>query len=136
LQKNLDDFLDNHLGINRYDRLYAPGGPGALATSGVEFLRSDIFRKECLFLVEAHQVEDIYLIFHGPAEGGPDEAICADYRRIFPRLSAAQIRMEQERDMTEIIRAGFGLRPVRIHVWRCEVRDDGSIRFVNLRPGW
>ena len=133
LQENLDDFLSGHLGIVRYDRLYAPGGPGALATSGVEFMRSDQFRRECLFLVEAHQVEEVILIFHGPAPHGPDEATCADYRRIFPRLDADAIRDQQTRDMTEILGSGFGWqRSVRVRVFRCEVARDGSIQFVTL----
>lgn len=133
LQENLDDFLNNHLGITRYDRLYAPGGPGALASSGLEFLRSDGFRRESQFLVEAHGIEDIYLIFHGPADDGPDEAVCADYRRLFPRHTAAQIREEQEKDAREIIRQGFGWRQaVRVHVYRCEVTAAGRIQFVRL----
>jgi hypothetical protein len=134
LQENLDDFLDHHLGIKHYDRLYAPGGPGALATSGVEFLRSDVFRRECDFLVMAHAVEDVYLIFHGPSPDGPDEAVCADYRRIFPRHTAKQVRDEQDKDLTEVLRAGSGWqRAVRIHAYRCEVMEDGGIQFVCLR---
>jgi hypothetical protein len=134
LQENLDEFLERKLGITRYDRVYAPGGPGALATSGVEFLRSDIFRRECEFLVTAHQVEDVYLIFHGPSEDGPDEAMCADYRRIFPRHTARQVREEQEKDLTEVLGAGFGWqRGVRIHAYRCEVTGIGEIQFVCLR---
>ena len=134
LQENLDDFLLGHLGIRHYDRLYAPGGPGALATSGIEFSRSDVFRRECLFLVAAHGVEDIYLIFHGPANDGPAEAVCADYSRIFPRYTPEQIRAEQTKDLAEILNAGFGFqRPVRVHAYRCEVAGDGSVQFVALR---
>ena len=33
LQEAVDDFLQNHLGILDYDRLYAPGGPGAYSRS-------------------------------------------------------------------------------------------------------
>ena len=133
LQENLDDFLRGHLSISRYDRLYAPGGPGALAASGMEYLRSDNFKRECHFLVEAHDIEEVLLVFHGPAENGPDEAICADYRRIFPRLSAAQIRTEQEKDVVEILSGGFGWRRrVHVRVFRCEVNAEGAIHFVDL----
>lgn len=133
LQENLDDFLSGHLGITRYDRLYAPGGPGALASSGYEFLRSDAFARECQFLVEAHELEDVYLVFHGPAEDGPDDAVCADYRRLFPRHSATQIREEQEKDARGILQQGFGWkRPVRVHVYRCEVTGSGTVQFVKL----
>jgi hypothetical protein len=134
LQENLDEFLEGSLGITRYDRVYAPGGPGALATSGVEYLRSDIFRRECDFLVTAHGVEDVYLIFHGPSPDGPDEASCADYRRIFPRHTAQQIRDEQEKDLAEVLSGGFGWqRGVRVHAYRCEVTAEGDIQFVCLR---
>ncbi len=136
LQDNLDEFLQAHLNLSRYDRLYAPGGPGALAPSGVEFLRSDTFRRECLFLVEAHHVEDVILVFHGPADDGPDEAVCADYKRIFPRLTAHEIRAQQEKDLAEILRTGFGYKQVvRVHVFRCEVTGSGAIQFVEMaRP--
>lgn len=133
LQQNLDEFLQKHLAITQYDRLFAPGGPGAMASSGIEFLRGDSFRRECLFLVEAHRVEDVYLIFHGPGEDGPDEAVCADYRRLFPRADAATIRAQQHRDLQEIVSGGFGWqRRVRVHGWACEVGAGDAIRFVSL----
>lgn len=135
LQENLDDFLQGHLGISRYDRLYAPGGPGALAASGIEFLRSDNFKRECHFLVEAHDIEEVLLIFHGPAEDGPDVAVCADYRRIFPRMTASEIRIQQEKDVAEILQVGFGWRRrVHVRVFRCEVEASGAIHFVDLTP--
>ena len=46
LQENLDDFLSNALRITQYDRLYVPGGPGALAISGLEMLRPEQVRRE------------------------------------------------------------------------------------------
>ena len=134
-QQNLDDFLQNHLNLSRYDRLYTPGGPGALASSGVEFLRSDSFKRECVFLVEAHQIEDVFLIFHGPAEDGPDSALCADYKRLFPRMTAPEIRQQQESDAREILRGGFGWRQsVRVHILRCEVTNAGDVVLADLTP--
>lgn len=133
LQENLDDFLQGHLGIRHYDRLYAPGGPGALASSGFEFSRCDAFRKECLFLIAAHRVEDVYLIFHGPADDGPEEAVCADYLRLFPKYRPDQIFAEQQKDLGEILKAGFGWQQtVNVHPYRCEVRSDGGIQFVEF----
>src|ERR1700710_1992926 len=80
-QQPLDDFLNQHLGITHYDRLYAPGGPGALAHSTLSYFRGEQFRQESAFLIDAHNLEEIILIFHGPVEqGGPLEATCADYR--------------------------------------------------------
>ncbi|HEU0052541.1 MAG TPA: hypothetical protein VFQ39_05165 [Longimicrobium sp.] len=133
LQENLDEFLLRHLGIQHYDRLYAPGGPGAMASSGVEYSRADGIRRECAFLVVAHRVEDVHLVFHGPAADGPEEANCADYVRKLPRASVDDIRRQQERDAAEIARDGFGweVRP-RIHAWRCEVTGAGAVQFVSL----
>ena len=133
LQENLDEFLLRHLGIEHYDRLYAPGGPGAMASSGVYYSRADGIRRECAFLVAAHRVEDVYLIFHGPAADGPPEATCADYARKLPNATPEEIRRQQERDTAEIVRDGFGweVRP-RIHAFRCEVTATGGVQFVPL----
>lgn len=136
LQPSVDEFLHRHVGLTHYDRLYAPGGPGALASSGVEFLRGSSFQRECLFLVEAHQIQDVYLIFHGPAPDGPAEAVCGDYRRLFPRLDADGLRAQQLRDLQEIISAGFGVgRQVQVHAFLCEVGPGNVTRFVPLPTG-
>src|SRR5262245_20796341 len=79
LQENLDEFLEKSLGITDYDRLYAPGGPGALASrSGAELLRPGQFQRDCQFLLRAHGIQYLFLIFHGPAADGPEEAVCGD----------------------------------------------------------
>jgi hypothetical protein len=136
LQEASDDFLQNHLGILDYDRLYAPGGPGALASGGFEFMRSDAFRRECVFLVEVHGVEEVILLFHGPAPpSGPEQATCADYRRKTPRLSPAEIALQQQTDAADIVRAvfgRFGAGSVRVRVFRAEVLPDLRVRFVDL----
>ena len=133
LQENVDDFLVEHLGISRYDRLYAPGGPGALAASGVSYSRSDQFRKECGYLVDAHGIEDVYLVFHGPAADGPPEATCGDYRRKLPRATPEEIRHQQEKDYAEILRQGFGWDvEARVHGFRCEITADLRVQFVPL----
>ncbi len=134
LQQSVDDFLQNHLRITYYDRLYAPGGPGALASSGYELLRSDQFRRECTFLLTAHCVEEVVLIFHGAVSGeGPDEAACADYRRKLPGRSATEIEAQQRRDVADLLRPLFGAHPhLRVHIYRAEVAHSGEVRFVNL----
>jgi hypothetical protein len=134
LQEPLDDFLSRQLGISHYDRLYLPGGPGALSCAGVEFMRASRMADEIKFLIEAHKIEDVILMYHGPGEDGPDEAICADYRRIYRWLSAAEIRKQQERDTEEII-----LGPLRnfpkehIHPFRMEVNAQLGIDVRSLR---
>ena len=132
LQENLDDFLHGGLGITHYDRLYAPGGAGALASGGsVELLRPDQWLRECRFLLGAHPVHDLYLIFHGPAEDGPEEAVCGDYRRKLPRATMAELRRRQQEDAAGLKRLDWG-RAVRVHAYRCEVRADNRIQFVEL----
>jgi hypothetical protein len=137
LQESIDDFLEQHMGVMDYDRLYAPGGPGALATGGYELLRADQFRREFAFLMRAHGTEEVILLFHGAAEDGPEHAVCAHYRRLMPRAPRPEIARQQEHDAEEILRLAFaGLPQVRVHVYRAEVHGDDSVRFVDLlRPG-
>lgn len=132
IQEPVDEFLTS-LGVRRYDRMYVPGGPGGLTSSGVAFARADQFRRECEFLIQAHGVGDVFLIFHGPAEDGPPEATCADYRQKMPHHSAGQIRAQQQRDSDELLRYGFGWNvSPRMHPFRCEVTATGTVQFVSL----
>ncbi|KXK51598.1 MAG: hypothetical protein IPM61_07325 [Chlorobi bacterium] len=131
LQQNLDDFLHNSLGIMDYDRLYAPGGGGALAANGPDLLRSDALRHECQLLLEAHDISDIYFMFHGPSEDGPEESLCAGYRLKFPSATAQEVREQQQRDADELGALDWGA-DVRLHAYRCEVRPDDRVQFVRL----
>jgi hypothetical protein len=131
LQEAVDEYLGS-LGIQRYDRLYAPGGPGALATSGLDFVRSGQFRKECAFLVDAHRIEEVIMLFHGPAEDGPSHALCADYLRKLPSASAGKVDQQQRDDIPAILRDAFSQKALRVRIVRCEVRGDGRIQFVSL----
>lgn len=131
LQQNLDEFLHRGLGIAHYDRLYAPGGGGILASGGTEILRADRFRRECAFLVTSHDIEDIVFIFHGPADDGPDDALCADYTRRLPWATAEEIRARQEQDARDVCRLEWE-KPVRTHAFRCEVTKDERVQFVRL----
>lgn len=133
LQEQLDEFLENYLGIVQYDRLYLPGGPGALAASGYDLLRANQQQKEFEFLILAHDTEEVILLFHGPSQDGPPEASCADYKRKMPRASEKEIRRQQEEDAKEIIRSGWIRKlAVPLHFFRCEVRSDNIIQFVRL----
>ena len=132
LQEPVDEFLATR-GITHYDRLYVPGGPGALSSSGASYLRADVVRRECTFLFHAHGIEDVYLIFHGAAVDGPPEATCADYRLKLPTHTPEQIREQQQRDVHEVIRNGFGWNvDPRIHAFRCEITGAGAVQFVEL----
>ena len=133
LQEPTDEFLSAALGIRQYDRLYVAGGGGALSPSGKEYLRAQQLRRECKFLVEAHDVQEIVLLFHGPAADGPSEAMCADYRRKLPALSIAKLRDQQQRDADELLtRRDEWAANARVRVFRCETRADGGLEFVAL----
>jgi hypothetical protein len=133
LQEQVDEFLQNNLGIVQYDRLYLPGGPGALASSGFDLLRSNQHQKEFEFLIRAHEIEEVIMLFHGPSENGPSEASCADYARKLPRATAQQLRQQQEEDAKDILRSGWIRKlEVQLHFFRCEVRHDQLIQVVRL----
>lgn len=133
LQEETDHFLSSHLGISRYDRLYLPGGAGALSASGREFTRAQQVRHECRFLVESHQVTDLVLLFHGPSATGPYEASCADYIRKMPSGRASDLRAQQERDSEELVRARLEwAQDARIHIFRCEIDASGMVGFTCL----
>ena len=133
LQEAIDEFLQTHLSVVDYDHFYAPGGPGALTPGGYEFLRATQYRDDLAFLVRAHKVEELLLIFHGAAVGGPDEATCAYYKRVLPGASAAAVRMQQEQDLLDLRMYLGGLRlTVRIRAFRAEVRADKRVQFVAM----
>jgi hypothetical protein len=133
LQEQVDEFLQNNLAIVHYDRLYLPGGPGALAASGFDMLRANQHQKEFEFVIVAHDTEEVILLFHGPSENGPPEASCADYIRKLPRATPQEIRRQQEEDAKDIIRSGWIRRlAVQLHFYRCEVRGDSLIQVVQL----
>lgn len=133
LQEETDHFLQERLGVSRYDRLYLPGGAGALSPSGFEFHRAAQVRVDCHFLVESHGVRDIVLLFHGPSADGPYEAACADYVRKQPGADVAAIRAQQETDAEELLRVRrqWAL-DARVHVYRCEISAQGTIGFMCL----
>jgi hypothetical protein len=129
----LDEFLHEKLKLERYDRLYLPGGPGALADSAQEFLRIDICRNEFRFLLDAHSIEEVILLPHGGSEDGPEIAMCADYTRKFPGRPTADLRAQQAIDTREVAdRIRGWSQKVRISAYRAEVTADGHVTFVPL----
>ena len=126
--EHIDEFLRCQLAITCYDRLYVPGGAGALATSGTEFLRAQRVRAECQFLIRVHGIKRVILLFHAPSADGPKQAACGDYLRRYPTSTAAAIRLQQERDAKQVMRDGLG-PDVRLELYRCEVMSGGVVRF-------
>ena len=132
-QEPTDEFLTESLGIRQYDRLYVAGGGGALSPSGKDFLRAQQLRRECRFLVDVHEIEEIVLLFHGPAVDGPAEAMCADYRRKLPQLAVSKLRDQQQRDADELMmRRDEWAGNARVRVYRCETTASGGLEFVPL----
>lgn len=132
-QEPTDEFLTKSLGIRQYDRLYVAGGGGALSASGKDYLRAQQLRRECRFLVDVHEIEEIVLLFHGPAVDGPPEAMCADYRRKLPQLAVSRLRDQQQRDADELMmRRDEWAGKARVRVYRCETTATGALEFVTL----
>ncbi len=133
LQEATDEFLNLELGVTHYDRLYVPGGAGALSPSGRDFLRANQVRHECKYLVQLHGVERVIALFHGPAASGPEEAVCADYRRKFAWATPAELRKRQEEDAQELLRYRHEWsHNAAVAIYRCEVGGDAGINFVQL----
>ena len=131
LQEATDDFLARHLGVTRYDRFYVPGGAGALAASGRDFLRAQQVRREVRYLVDLHAVSRIVLLFHGPAAKGQIAAACADYRRKLPWASVTELRLRQVQDAAELdLRREEWAGTAEVSMYRCEVDETSAMRFV------
>ena len=134
MRAHLDDFLNNHLGINAYDRLYLPGGPGGLASGAAEFSRAAQMVSECRFLLKSHGTGEVILIFHGAAPDGPDEAVCADYIRKHSYRN--RVQEMQETDLKELLRTAFaGPGAPRVRAFRADVTAGGEVRFTRLDCG-
>ncbi|MHB1313035.1 MAG: hypothetical protein ACYC3L_13550 [Gemmatimonadaceae bacterium] len=133
LQEATDAFLAEELGLTEYDRLYMPGGGGALAASGRDFIRAQQLRRECHYLVALHEIERVLLLFHGPSSDGPPEATCADYRRKIAGASAAAIRERQARDAAELVaRREEWAGTAAVSAYWCEVGPSLRITFRTM----
>jgi len=133
LQELTDDFLARELGIVRYDRLYAPGGGGALAPTGRDFMRARQMRHECRYLIDLHQIERTILLFHGPGPGGSPDAMCADYSRKIPWAPMAMLLERQVADARELLQdARDWAGDSTVEVYRCEIGADRIASFASL----
>lgn len=62
--EQFDDFLQNGLGLPRYDRVALPGGPACLAGHPQANLEEKGVVDELHFLVEVHKLKKVILIAH------------------------------------------------------------------------
>lgn len=130
LQQATDSFLGRELGLTQFDRFYVPGGGGALASSGRDFIRAQQLRRECAYLIELHSVTHVVLLFHGPAPDGPAAAVCADYRRKMSWASPEIVHARQIQDAAELIeRQSEWAGQATVVSYRCEVDARGEISF-------
>ena len=130
LQEATDTFLNRELGLTQFDRFYVPGGGGALASSGRDFIRAQQLRRECAYLIELHSVTRVVLLFHGPTPDGPAAAVCADYRRKMSWASPEIVRARQIQDNAELIeRRSEWAGEATVIAYRCEVNAGGEIGF-------
>lgn len=130
LQQATDAFLGRELGLTQFDRFYVPGGGGALASSGRDFIRAQQLRRECAYLIELHSVTHVVLLFHGPAPDGPAAAVCADYRRKMSWASPEIVHARQIQDAAELIeRQSEWAGQATVVSYRCEVHARGEISF-------
>lgn len=131
LQEQTDEFLHGQLGLAGFDRFYVPGGGGALASSGRDFIRAQQLRRECAYLIELHGVARVILLFHGPADKGPPSAVCADYRRKLPWASPALLNDRQRVDALELIEMrGEWAGKAEVSAYRCEIGASHEATFV------
>ncbi|VAX40249.1 hypothetical protein MNBD_PLANCTO03-1555 [hydrothermal vent metagenome] len=99
--EHFDDFLQQGLGLPRYDRVALPGGPGCLAGHTEARLEQEGLIGELKFLADAHKLERIVLIQH---EG------CAFYQQ---RLGVEPERAESLQK-ADLVRAAFQIRRVTV----------------------
>jgi hypothetical protein len=62
--EQFDEFLQNGLGLPRYDRVALPGGPACLAGHSQAHLEEQGVIDELKFLVEFHELSRVVLIAH------------------------------------------------------------------------
>jgi hypothetical protein len=96
---HFDDFLQNGLGLPRYDRVTLPGGPASLAGYAEARVAQEGAVDELRFLIEAHGLTRVVLIQH--------EA-CAFYTARL-KVAARQIEPLQRADL---VRAAYFIRHV------------------------
>jgi hypothetical protein len=97
--EHFDDFLQNGLGLPRYDRVALPGGPACLAGYDEAKVEQVGIVDELKFLIDAHKLTRIVLIQHEH---------CAFYTSRL-RVSEQQLEHLQRADL---VRAAYFIRHV------------------------
>jgi len=119
---HFDDFLQNGLGLLRYDRLALPGGPACLAGHEQAHVEERGVVDELRFLVEAHELEQMVLIAHHS---------CAFYVERL-ELQGDQLELMQRADLVRAaasVRRVTGLQGVSGYFAR---RESDRMRFERV----
>ncbi len=95
--EHFDDFLQNGLGLPRYDRVALPGGPASLAGYAEARVAQEGAVDELRFLIEAHGLTRVVLIQH---DG------CAFYKA---RLKVVERQIEHLQ-RADLVRAAYFIR--------------------------
>jgi carbonic anhydrase-like protein len=93
--EQIDGFLQEGLGLPRYDRLAVPGGPACLSGSLATFLEGRALEEALRFLIRVHDLRRVVLIAH---EG------CA-YYRVWLAVPEASIATAQRQDLEKALLA-------------------------------
>lgn len=104
--EHFDDFLQNGLGLPRYDRVALPGGPASLAGYDESTIESHAVMDELFFLIEAHGLQRVVLIQHQD---------CAFYQMRLG-LKGEELRRIQDDDLSraaQAIREHTGLEQIQ-----------------------
>ncbi|MFO0829306.1 MAG: carbonic anhydrase [Phycisphaerales bacterium] len=120
--EQFDDFIQNGLGLPRYDRVSLPGGPACLAGHPQAHLEEQGVVDELRFLVEVHGLKRVVLIAH---QG------CAFYAT---RLELKEPRLELVQ-RADLVRAAAYVHRVTgldaIHAYFARLVD-GRVRFERV----
>lgn len=120
--EHFDDFLQNGLGLPRYDRLALPGGPACLAGHTEAHVQETGVVEELRFLVDAHKLERVVLIAH---QG------CAFYLQRLG-LPEKHLGAQQTIDLlkaTAFIRRITGIKDVQSYLLK---HDAARVRFERV----
>ncbi|HEY3281182.1 MAG TPA: hypothetical protein VGN26_02830 [Armatimonadota bacterium] len=133
LQQPLTEFMAHDERLARADRVMLPGGPGALVARPGREAAAALASEACRFLVEAHGIEEVVLVFHGAAPDGPGAAVCGAYNEWYPEASPEQLLRLQQSDCLEAAHlARTWSHGTSVRAFRAEVAPDGTVNHVPM----
>ena len=117
----MDEFLHKALGLPRYDRVAAPGGPGCLAGHAPAIRDQGAMEKQLRFLIAAHDLDRVVLIAHQD---------CGFYKQL--KLWGKTIEEQQRVDLAKTAQAVRGYATgLTVEAYFAR-RVDGKVRFERV----